>query len=110
MPYDYDAWLEDRQLPPDDEDFEWRAHVIVVADDEGAAQAWGDVLVKELCAESADVFLRSSVEPHVCDLTITPGSQHPCPNYPALSRPGNAAAGMPVVEFGERVTAEYIGW
>lgn len=110
LAFDYDAWLEDHQLPADDEDYEWCCHVIVHAQSAEAAQAWGDVLVKGLAAESQDVFLRSSVEPHVCGLPTVPGTRHPCPNYPALSRPGNERLAMPVVAHGEPASADFIGW
>ena len=110
QPFDYTAWLENTELPPDDEDHEWCAHFIVLADSAEGAAAWGDKIVRDLCAASYDVFLRSSVEPHVCATTSTAGEKHPCPNYPALSRPGNELLAMPVVVDGEPATAEYIGW
>jgi hypothetical protein len=110
QPFDYDAWLEDHELPPDDEDFEWCCHIIVLAESKQAAHAWGDMLVKQLSAGSPDEFLRSSVEPHVCGLATAPGTKHPCPNYPALSRPGNEMLAMPVVTYGEPATGEFIGW
>ena len=109
-PFEYVAWLEDHQLPADDEDFEWCAVILVLAESEAAAQEWGDVLVLRQCAASKDTFLRSTVEPHVCDLPLVGGTKHPCPNYPALSRPGNEALAMPVVAYGEAASADYIGW
>ncbi len=109
-PFDYVAWLENSELPPDDEDYEWCAHFVVLADSAQAASAWGDKIVPELCAESHDVFQRSSVEPHVCSMTTVAGNKHPCPNFPALSRPGNELLAMPVVAYGQPATAEYIGW
>lgn len=48
--------------------------------------------------------------PHVCPMTITAGEKHPCPNFPALSGPGNELLAMPVVAYDAPVTVEYIGW
>lgn len=110
LPFEYVAWLEDQQLPPDDEDFEWCAVIVVSAESAEAAQTWGDTLVAKFCRSSQDVFLRSSAEPHVCALPAVAGRKHQCPNYPALSRPGNEMLAIPVVAYGEMATAEYIGW
>jgi hypothetical protein len=107
-PFDYHSWQEDHQLAPDDEDFEWTAHILVLADSAEAAQSWGDRLVRDLCSHSRDVFLRSTVEPHVCAASVTPGKMHACPNFPKPS--GGGYFDTPVVVGGEAATAEYIGW
>jgi hypothetical protein len=110
QPFDYVASLANPDLPADDEDYEWCAQFIVLADSADAAAAWGDKIAQNFCSASSDVFLRSSVEPHVCSMTITAGDKHPCPNFPALSRAGNKMMAMPVVAYGDPATPEYIGW
>ncbi|MDQ1749309.1 MAG: hypothetical protein QOE71_365, partial [Pseudonocardiales bacterium] len=78
-PFEYLAWLANNELPPDDEDHEWCAVIIVLADTIDEAQSRGDELIRGFCEDSFDVFLRSSVEPHICSLTPTTGQKHPCP-------------------------------
>ncbi len=106
--FDYTSWQEDHQLPPEDEDFEWAAHIIVLADSAESAHSWGDSVVAGLCAESPDVFLRSSVEPHLCADVVTPGVPHACPNFPKPN--GDGFFATPVVQYGEEASASYIGW
>ena len=108
--FDYVAWLDNTELPADDEDREWCAVFVVIADSAELAAGWGDTMTRSFCSESGDVFLHSSVEPHVCGLAITAGEKHPCPNFPVLSRPGNEELAMPVVAYGDPASAEYIGW
>jgi hypothetical protein len=108
--FEFVAWLGNTELPVDDEDHEWCAVFVVLADSAELAARWGDTITRGFCSESSDLFLRSSVEPHVCGMAIKEGQKHPCPTYPALSQPGNEALAMPVVVYGEPASAEYIGW
>lgn len=65
-------------------------------------------MIKSLCDQSKDVFLRSSVEPHICSSVITPSAPHACPNFPKAT--GDGFFESPVMSDGEVVSAEYIGW
>ena len=80
----------------------------MLAESAEAAQSWGDHLVVRLCSQSQDVFLRSSVEPHVCGAAVAPGLQHACPNFPKPT--GDGYFESPVVLDGEQPSADYIGW
>lgn len=108
--FEYVAWLGNHELPAEDEDYEWCAVFIVLADSVEAASAWGDSLTHAWCSESFDVFLRSSAEEHECTMAVVGGQKHPCPNLPALSRAGNERVAIPVVLDGQPAAAEYIGW
>jgi hypothetical protein len=108
QPFDYVAWLEDPALPTDDEDHEWCAVFIVLADSASRAKAWGDVLTRVHCSESEDVLLHSSVEPHICSEPVVAGEQHPCPNFPVVDGPGLHQ--LPAVLDGQLATSDFIGW
>lgn len=108
MPYDYVSWQVDHQIQFEGEDFEWDAHLIVVAATPEAAEMWGDHLTIRMCALTRNVFLRSTVEPHSCDVAVIPGVHHACPNCPPP--PGGWGFKVPVVLDGVQPTSEFIGW
>ncbi len=68
--FDYVAWLENTELPADDEDHEWCAVFVVIADSAELAAGWGETITRGFCSESSDLFLRSSVEPVVSQMTL----------------------------------------
>lgn len=85
----------------------WRTFV-VLADSPEVAQSWGDVVVQRLCSESRDVFVRSTVEAHVCAAQVSTGTKHACPNFPKSD--GSGYFETPVVVDGQAASADYIGW
>jgi hypothetical protein len=59
----YDVWLRNHQFPPDDEDYEYPASLIIHAPSADKAREWGDYLSKRYCAEvKIEEFMWSSVE------------------------------------------------
>jgi hypothetical protein len=85
--YLYTAWFRDTLALPDDEDVEWPACFLVVAENEANAQTWGDHLSTSFSRRrGTEEFLRSSVEP---------------------SEDGGR---LPVVKDGEDASDGEIGW
>ncbi|MEO8290463.1 MAG: hypothetical protein ABI649_05645 [Gaiellaceae bacterium] len=60
--YEYVAWFRDERLPPDDQDYEWPAVFIVVADSAEAALAWGDRLAADYAQALSERFIHSGAE------------------------------------------------
>ena len=85
--YEYVAWFQDPSLEKDDEDFEWPAVFVVVAESENDARMWGDTLAKSFSDRTEHVFMRSSVG--AVDASASP---------------------LPVVNFGEAALDDEIGW
>lgn len=87
MEHEYVVWFRDLSLPPDDEDYEWPAVFVVVADDDQAAKAWGDTLALDYVSRTDQILLRSKIVP---DSTLD--------------------AGLPRVDDQERASDIKIGW
>lgn len=87
--FEYVAWFEDPRMPENDEDREWPAVFIVVAPSRDAAHEWGDHLARGRAERAKELFLRSSVEPHLCHR-----DQHD----------------LPTVTHGSEASDELIGW
>jgi hypothetical protein len=105
--FEYVGWHEDPSLPPDDEDREWCVVFLVLAASLTDAQAWGDEVSRSHAARSGDVFLHSSVEPHVCQGTLVPRQRHACTNYRGT---GGELMAMAVIEHGDEAPDDFIGW
>ena len=61
--YVYTVWLQDSDLPSDEQDFEFPACFRVTAISEDAALEWGDVLARSFCSRRSEMtFLSSSAE------------------------------------------------
>jgi hypothetical protein len=92
----YTAWFRNLLMEPDDQDFEWVAIFVIVANTADAAHAWGDHLAKSCSSRNPDeLFLCSDVK--ALDDPIWSGvtkSWHECP----------------LVHFGHEAADEEIGW
>ena len=63
--FQYVAWFRSHTLKPDDQDYEWCACFVVVAEDENAAGQWGDQLARDYSGRSGtEEFLRSHFDSH----------------------------------------------
>jgi hypothetical protein len=102
QPFEYVAWIEAPSLPIDDQDREWCAVFIVLADSSTKAVTWGDVLTRAYCVAVNEVFLHSSVEPHICGEPALNGEAHRCPNY--------AGSPIPALLDGVFAADDFIGW
>jgi hypothetical protein len=59
----YVVWLRNYQFPPDDEDYEYPASLIIHALNAEKAKEWGDHLAKKYCERiDLEEFMWSSVE------------------------------------------------
>jgi hypothetical protein len=96
--FEYVAWIRDNYLPPDDQDYEWPAVFLIVAANWEEAKAWGDHLAKRRFppGDDREEFLWSKCE----DIrSLGPGG--------ALT---HTASDGPVVQAGQDVSDDYIGW
>lgn len=85
--YQYVVWFRDHLSSPDDQEREWPACLVVAAESEREALAWGDQLARDYCRRNPDEeFLRSYLDSEV---------------WPQ---------GEPRVMAGEVVPDEVIGW
>ena len=105
--FEYVGWHEDVRLPPNDEDREWSVVFMVLAASSTDAQEWGDEVSRDHAGRSGDVFLHSSVEPHICDGPLMPGTGHPCTNYRGTEGTLQALA---VIQVGGAAPDDFIGW
>jgi hypothetical protein len=89
--YVYTVWFRDSSLPPDSQDFEFPACILIEAPSERAAIEWGDHLANSLCTRRPYMsVLSSQAERH-------------SPNAPGLST-------LPGVEHGHHASDDEIGW
>ena len=90
----YVAWIRDTRFPPEDQDSEWVACIVIRAASAADAQEWGDHLAKRKCSgNDQEVFMWSEV--HMRD-------------NPTYSE--EMWSSVPEVAYGEEATDKHIGW
>ena len=60
--YMYSAWFRDEKFAPNDQNCEWVAMFIIVADNEKDARIWGDQLARKHASMIGEPFIASYVE------------------------------------------------
>lgn len=86
----YTVWFRDRAFPPDDQDHEWPACLVVEAGDAVQALSWGDHLARSYVARrTGQQFLSSAVD------VVTEGDN---------------SGTLHVVSFGQDASDAEIGW
>ncbi len=92
-PWIYTVWFRDENLLPDEQDHEWNAVIAIRASSSEFAKNWGDTLAKRRSLKGKDaIFLRSEV-----------GSKSQFSGVTNWST-------VPVVDFGQEVSDEVLGW
>jgi len=88
--YEYVVWLRDESLPQDDQDYEWPAAFIVVAESSEAAIRWGD----RITASYAERTRQPIISSHVT----------------LASKLDHDTSGLPVVQDRADASDAHIGW
>jgi len=90
----YVAWFRNSRLPPEDQDAEWPACIVIRAPSAGDAKAWGDRLARDMCSRNPEESLMWSR----VDLRDDPlySEQH--------------WAEGPEIAFGQWASDQEIGW
>jgi hypothetical protein len=87
--YLYVVWFRDSSRPPDDQDYEWVACMLIAAGSEALAQTWGDHLSALYCQRHPELqLLRSHTEPE----------------------PSERSGYVPSISYGELAGDDVIGW
>jgi hypothetical protein len=85
----YTVWFRDTTLPPEDQDHEWPACLVIDATTTALALAWGDHLAKDFARRRTDEeFLSSSIVP---EDSVNSGQ-------------------LPVISYGQPASDDEIGW
>jgi hypothetical protein len=90
--YIYSAWFRNPILNADDQDHEWVAMIVILADSPDLAQAWGDRLAHDRAKRTREPFIRSYLEP--------PSDYQQCKDF----------VDAPRIAVGEEKSDAKIGW
>lgn len=91
--YMYVAWFRDKQLKPDEEDYDWVAMFLIAANSAADAKGWGDRLANSFAERShRHVFRQSDID------------------SPAKYGDYIRSENVPRVEYGVEAADDLIGW
>lgn len=85
----YVAWFRDESLEKDDQDYEWPACFVINSENSKDAVKWGDILSKKYSNKWNQKFIKSYIDEDAKESEFEK---------------------LPIVEYGEYATDEFIGW